>query len=300
MNPVRNTRAMKKKSKISNGVKIIKSIEEMRDISNKIKQEGRSIGFIPTMGALHVGHLSLIQQAKKENDFVIVSIFVNPAQFGPKEDFRKYPRNLKLDAELCKKAGVNIIFSPKATPMYPNEYKTFVNVESLSEVLCGKFRAHHFRGVVTIVNKLFNIVNPDAAYFGQKDAQQSIIIKRMAQDLNMAVRIKVLPIIREADGLALSSRNKYLNHNERKDAPVLYQALLTAEKLITRKERSSAVVIRKMKQLIVQKKSAKVQYIEIVDAKNLSTLNRIKGKVLIALAVWIGKTRLVDNIIINI
>ena len=280
-------------------MKIITSIKEMIDISKSIREKGKTTGLIPTMGALHRGHLSLIRQARKDNDVTVVSIFVNPKQFGPKEDFKKYPRNLKQDVEFCKKEGVDLIFSPRSGGMYQKNYKTYVNVEGLSDCLCGKFRPGHFKGVATVVNKLLNIVNPYIAYFGQKDAQQSIIIKKMVEDLNMPVKIKVMPTIREADGLAKSSRNAYLNQNDRKDAAVLFQALMTAKKLINQGNLESSSIIQKMRQRISKKKSAKIQYIEIVDQENLKPLDKIKGKVLIALAVCIGKTRLIDNIIVR-
>jgi pantoate--beta-alanine ligase len=280
-------------------MKIIHSINQMASVSKRLRADGQTIGFVPTMGALHEGHLSLIRKARKENDVVVVSIFVNPIQFGPQEDYRRYPRNLRQDARLCSKEGVDIIFYPKTEDMYPKDYKTFVFVEDLSEVLCGKFRPGHFSGVATVVAKLFNIVMPDIAYFGQKDAQQAIIIQRMAKDLNMAVKIKVMPTVREKDDLALSSRNAYLSKSERKDAAVLYQALNLARDLIKQGNRDPFNIIRKMKQLINKKKSVKIQYISILDLKDLKTLVRIKDKVLVVLAVWLGKTRLIDNLIVN-
>jgi pantoate--beta-alanine ligase len=280
-------------------MKIIKSLKEMSDFAKSIREKGKTLGFVPTMGALHKGHLSLIRQAGKENDFVVVSIFVNPTQFAPREDFKKYPRNLTQDTKICGKAGVDIIFFPTNNSMYPKNYKTYVGVDGLSDILCGKFRYGHFKGVTTVVNKLFNIVNPNTAYFGQKDAQQSIIIKRMAKDLNMPVKIKVMPTVREADGLAMSSRNVYLNKDERNDAIVLYQALMTAQRIINQKNLDSSSIIQKMRQLINRKKSAKIQYIAIVDPKNLNPIRKIRNKALIALGVWIGNIRLIDNVIIN-
>jgi len=279
-------------------MKIIHSINQMASVSKRLRADGQAIGFVPTMGALHEGHLSLMRKARKENDVVVVSIFVNPIQFGPKEDYRRYPRNLRQDARLCSKEGTDIIFYPQVKDIYPQGYKTYVDVDDLSKVLCGKFRPGHFKGVATVVTKLFNIVNPDIAYFGQKDAQQAIIIQRMAKDLNMPVSIKVMPTVREKDGLALSSRNAYLSKEQRKDAAVLYQALNLARDLIKQGNRDPFNIIHKMKQLIKRKKSAKIQYISILDLKDLKTLARIKGKVLVALAVWIGKIRLVDNIMV--
>ncbi len=278
-------------------MKIIRSIKEMSGFSKKQHIKGKTIGFVPTMGALHQGHLSLIRQAHKENDIVVVSIFVNPIQFGPKEDYRRYPRNLRLDAQLCRREGADLIFCPHAQQMYPGNYKTYVNVSDLSDVLCGKFRPGHFKGVATVVTKLFNIVAPDIAYFGQKDAQQAIIIKKLAYDLNIPIRIKVMPTVREKDGLAMSSRNTYLNKEERQDAAVLYQALILAKNLIKRGNSGSSGSIRKMRRLINKKKSACIQYISIVDLKDLKPVNKIRDKVLVALSVWIGKTRLIDNIV---
>jgi len=280
-------------------MRLIRSIKKMYEFSKKAHLEGKTIGFVPTMGYLHQGHLSLIRKARKENDIVVVSIFVNPIQFGPKEDFRKYPRDLKRDMNLAKQVGTDVIFYPDAKDMYPEGFKTYVNVEELSEKLCGKFRPGHFKGVATVVTKLFNIVCPDIAYFGQKDAQQAIIIKRMVADLNIPVKIKVLPIVREKDGLAMSSRNTYLNEKERKDALVLYQALNLAKELIKSGITDTKTIIRKMRQLIEKKKNAKIDYIEIVQMENLKSLKVISDNCLIALAVWIGKTRLIDNIIVN-
>jgi pantoate--beta-alanine ligase len=264
-----------------------------------MKLNHKTIGFVPTMGALHEGHLTLMRQARRENDFVVVSIFVNPAQFGPREDFKKYPRSLKQDAILCRKKGVDIIFYPDIKEMYPVNYKTYVEVSNLSDCLCGKFRPGHFRGVATIVAKLFNIVSPDIAYFGQKDAQQAIIIQKMVLDLNMPLKIKIVPTVRNEDGLALSSRNLYLNPRERKDALIIYQALSLAQDLIRKGNTKSTSIIQKMRQLISSKKSARVQYIAIVDIEDLKPVQRIRDKVIIALAVYMGKTRLIDNIIIN-
>ena len=271
----------------------------MSELSLRIRTKGKSTGFVPTMGALHQGHLRLIRQARKENKVVVVSVFVNPTQFGRGEDFKKYPRDLKRDARLCIKEGVDMIFYPSAKEMYPNNYRTYITVEELSDVLCGKFRPGHFKGVATVVAKLFNIVQPDIAYFGQKDAQQAIIIKKMVEDLNMPVRIKVMPTLRENNGLALSSRNAYLNKEERKQAHTLYQALNLARHLIRQGNINSSDIARKMRQLIAKKKSARIQYVSIVNLKNLKPTDKIKDRVLIALAVFIGKTRMIDNIIVN-
>jgi pantoate--beta-alanine ligase len=294
-------------------MKIIRSIKEMTGFSKKQRIKGKTIGFVPTLGALHQGHLSLIRQAAAENDIVVVSIFVNPIQFAPKwlwlkeakprpsglEDYRRYPRNLRLDARLCRREGADVIFFPDAQQMYTGKYKTYVIVQDLSDVLCGKFRPGHFKGVATVVTKLFNIVVPDIAYFGGKDAQQAIIIKKVVEDLNIPVRIKVMPTVREKDGLAMSSRNIYLNKDERQDAAVLYQALILAKNLIKQGSVDSSGIIRKMRRLINKKKSVSIQYISIVKHKDLQPMDKIRDKVLIALSVWIGKTRLIDNIVVS-
>jgi pantoate--beta-alanine ligase len=280
-------------------MQIIRTIKNLRNAINRTKLKGKTIGFVPTMGALHQGHLSLMRQAVKENDIVVVSIFVNPTQFGPKEDFKKYPRNLKQDARLCRKVGVDIIFYPDAKEMYPDNYKTYVFILELNDCLCGEFRPGHFKGVATVVAKLFNIVQPDVAYFGQKDAQQVIIIKKLVSDLNIPLKIEVLPTVRERDGLAMSSRNMYLSPAERKDALILYRALNLAKDLIRKGDVNSTNIIQRMRQLISKKKSAKVQYISIVDLEDLKPIHKIKDKALVALAAWIGKMRLIDNIIVK-
>ena len=267
--------------------------------SGKARLKGETIGFVPTMGYLHDGHLSLARQARRDTDLVVMSIFVNPAQFGPKEDLKKYPRDIKRDEKLAQGAGVDVIFYPSAKAMYPDGYKTYVEVKELSGILCGSFRPGHFKGVATVVAKLFNVTACDIAYFGQKDAQQALIIKKMAEDLNMRLKIKVMPIIRERDGLAMSSRNKYLSPRERQEAVALHKALLLARSLILQGRKDCRFLINRMKKLIGSKKSARIDYIDIVDAHDLNPVKYIKGKVLIALAVWIGKTRLIDNIIIN-
>lgn len=279
-------------------MKIIRYPKQMYTISKSRKLEGKTVGFVPTMGALHEGHLSLIRRARKENDVIVVSIFVNPAQFGKNEDFTRYPRPEKKDILSCQNENVDFVFYPKPENIYPKDYRTFVDVEGLSGLLCGKSRPGHFRGVATIVNKLFNIVQPDITYFGQKDAQQTIIIKRMVKDLNMPVKIKVLPTIREKDGLALSSRNIYLNTKERKDALVLFQSLESAKGLIKRGA-CPKEIIADMRGLIQSKKTARIDYIAIVDKNSLLPLKKSAGSYLIALAVRIGKTRLIDNIVIN-
>lgn len=281
-------------------MKIIKSVKQMSLTSKKLRDSRKTIGLVLTMGYLHEGHLSLVKKARKENDTVVVSIYVNPAQFGPKEDFKKYPRNIKRDTALCKKCGVDIIFAPVDKDMYPQGYATYINVEKLSEGLCGAKRPGHFKGVATIVAKLFNIVKPSVAYFGQKDAQQALIISKMAQDLDVGIKIKIMPTVREPGGLAMSSRNAYLSVDEKKDALVLYKALQKAKSMIKSREYRAKNIVGEMRRLIKTKKSIKVDYIGIAGANDLKPVDKIKGKVLIALAVFIGKTRLIDNMIVRV
>ena len=280
-------------------MKICSNIKEIRAYVKGLKEEGKVTGLVPTMGYLHEGHLSLMRAAKKNCDISIVSIFVNPAQFGPNEDFKRYPRDFKRDERLAKNEGMDAVFYPAAKSMYPPDYRTYVNVDGMTEALCGASRPGHFRGVTTVVTKLFNIVQPDIAYFGQKDAQQALVLKKMTSDLDIPVRIEILPIIRESDGLAMSSRNSYLSRKERQEARVLYEALKKARRLIKKGERSSEKIVKSMCGIIRAKKSAVVDYVSIVDMKNLKELKKVKKGALIALAVWIGKTRLIDNIIVR-
>ena len=281
-------------------MKIIRSPREMNLLCRALKDKRKTIGFVPTMGALHSGHLGLIRSARRVNDIVVVSIFVNPAQFAPKADFKRYPRKPKEDYLFCRKAGVDIIFAPRVEAIYPAGYKTYVYVEGLSGKLCGESRPGHFRGVATVVTKLFNIVSPDRAYFGQKDAQQAIIIKKMARDLNMPLSIKMVPTARYSDGLALSSRNIYLSPGERIDAAALFQALSLAKGLVKMGLVDTPRIISRMSELISKKKNARIEYISIVDQEGLGPIKKITNGSLIALAVWIGKTRLIDNIIIKL
>lgn len=284
---------------LSKRTKTVSAIVWMRKLIAREKAEGKTIGFVPTMGYLHQGHLSLIRQAKKDCDICVVSIFVNPLQFGPKEDYKKYPRNLEQDSILAKSAGCDYLFYPETKAMYSREYCTYVTVEKLTGNLCGVSRPGHFKGVTTVVAKLFNIIQPDTSYFGQKDYQQAAVVTRMLKDLNMPLSIKVMPIVREADGLAMSSRNVYLNSRERLDAAVLYQSLQNAKKMITRGQKNPRLIIAQIKKEILRKKSAAIDYVAIVDASSLEAVKVIKGKALIGLAVWIGRTRLIDNIIIG-
>lgn len=276
---------------------IVKTISEVRNEVKNWRKQGLSVGLVPTMGYLHEGHKSLIERACKENDKVVVSVFVNPTQFGPGEDLATYPRDIQRDAALCEDAGTALIFNPEPEEMYFDDFHTYVTMESLSDELCGKTRPIHFRGVCTVVSKLFHIVAPDRAYFGQKDAQQLAIIKRMVRDLNFDIEIVGCPIVREADGLAKSSRNTYLNPEERKAALVLSRAVRLGQELIQKGERNADVIVEKMKQLIEEEPLAKIDYVQAVDAISIQPVTEIKGTVLVAMAVYIGKTRLIDNFI---
>ncbi|MCL2703806.1 MAG: pantoate--beta-alanine ligase [Defluviitaleaceae bacterium] len=275
----------------------IHAIQETRQQIRKWKKSGYSIGFVPTMGALHEGHLSLIQRSAEENDKTAVSIFVNPMQFAPSEDLSSYPRNFIADSEFCEKMGADLIFNPTAEEMYANDFTTFVDMDRVTKELCGKSRPAHFRGVCTVVNKLFNIITPDRAYFGQKDAQQSAVINRMVRDLDMDVEIIRCPIVRENDGLAKSSRNIYLNPAERSAASILSKAIFEGERLVTSGERNPEKVISVMEAIIETEPLAKIDYIKIVDSSSIEKINIIQGSVLAAIAVFIGKTRLIDNFI---
>lgn len=278
-------------------------VEKIKDVRKKVKaaeNKGKSIGFVPTMGALHVGHMALIETAVKKTDFVVVSIFVNPTQFGPDEDFDKYPRPFETDLEKCRNEGVEIVFAPKPDEMYPDKNLTWVNVEKLTEPMCGKFRPGHFRGVTTVCAKLFNIVRPDIAFFGQKDAQQAVVIKRMVKDLNMPLKIEICPTVREPGGLAVSSRNKYLNPQQKKDAEYLYKALQKARQMLETGEKNSDRIVSEMQKILNRVPSLKMQYISILDAQTLEEPPQLKGPVLVALAARLGHARLIDNIIVEL
>jgi pantoate--beta-alanine ligase len=280
-------------------MEIAKTIESARKFVAAARGQGRTVGFVPTMGALHIGHISLIQAARKQTDYVIVSIFVNPKQFAPAEDFDKYPRPFDDDLQICREQGVDLVFAPDAKEMYPTQNITWINVENLTEGLCGRTRPGHFRGVTTVCAKLFNIVQPDVAFFGQKDAQQAVVIKRMVADLNMPLKIQVCPIVREEDGLAVSSRNKYLSETERKDAPLLYKSLQKAKQLIKAGTTDSKEIIAQMKKILCQSSLLEIEYIEIVEPEKLEPLNPVKGPALVALAVRCGPARLIDNILVD-
>lgn len=274
---------------------LIKELKELKSLIKSWKREDLSIGFVPTMGALHEGHESLIKKAVEENDRVIVSVFVNPTQFGPNEDFDSYPRNIEKDLNLCISAGASIVFNPDASEMYFNNKSTNVSVSGLTNVLCGAKRPGHFDGVCLVVSKFLNIVTPDKAYFGQKDAQQVAVIKRMVRDLNIDVEIVACPIIREEDGLAKSSRNTYLSKEERKAALVLSKSLRLAKNTLVNGERSATKLKAIMIEEINKEPLAKIDYAEIVDSDSLENIELIDRNILIPLAVYIGKTRLIDN-----
>jgi pantoate--beta-alanine ligase len=280
-------------------MKVAKTIEAVRELVTAVRQKGKKIGFVPTMGALHIGHISLIEAAVKKCDFVVVSIFVNPTQFAPSEDFEKYPRPIDNDLQICKKAGVDVVFAPTPRQIYPAENLTWVNVEKLTENLCGLSRPGHFRGVTTICCKLFNIVAPDIAFFGQKDAQQAIIIKKMVADLNLPLNIEICPTIREKNGLAVSSRNQYLTKDQKKQAALIYKALQKSRQLINQKTTDSKTIIAEMRKILQETDAIDIEYVNIVDAENLQNIEQIAGKVLIAVAVKIGPARLIDNIMVD-
>lgn len=276
-------------------MKIIGTVNEVRAIVKDWKAQGLSVGFVPTMGYLHEGHKSLIEKAVKENDRVVVSVFVNPIQFGPKEDLATYPRDIERDSVLCEEAGANIIFHPEKEEMYFDDFCTHVDIEGLSDGLCGKTRPIHFRGVCTVVSKLFNIVSPHRAYFGEKDAQQLAIIKRMVRDLNFDIEVVGCPIIREEDGLAKSSRNTYLSPEERKAATILNRSLLLGKEALEGGERNSEKIKEIIIKNIMTEPLAKIDYVDIVDSLSMKEVNNIEKSVLVAMAVYIGKTRLIDN-----
>ena len=278
-------------------MKIVKTISEGRAAVKAWRAEGLSVGLVPTMGFLHEGHKSLIDRAVKENDIVVVSDFVNPTQFGPTEDLASYPRDLERDAALCENAGAALLFNPEPSEMYAEDACTFVDMSGLTGELCGKSRPIHFRGVCTVVSKLFHIVAPDRAYFGQKDAQQLSVIRRMVRDLNFDIEIIGCPIVREADGLAKSSRNTYLNEEERQAALVLSQAVKLGQNLAADGEASADAITTAMKELIEKEPLARIDYVKAVDAVSVEPVSKMQPPVLVAMAVYIGKTRLIDNFI---
>ncbi len=274
-------------------MKVLTTISETREQVKEWKKQGLTIGLVPTMGYLHEGHASLIKKCREENDRVVVSVFVNPTQFGPNEDLEAYPRDFERDSRLCEELGADLIFHPEPEEMYHDPH-AFVSIDLLSETLCGKTRPIHFKGVCTVVSKLFNIVSPDNAYFGQKDAQQLAIIRKMVQDLNYNIRIVGCPIVREPDGLAKSSRNTYLDPQERQAALCLNRAVLCGQEMI-RKGIQSEEVLREMRAVIEAEPLARIDYVSVVDALTMQPVDRVEKDVLVAMAVYIGKTRLIDN-----
>ena len=279
-------------------MKVIKTISELKDTLKPYRKEGKSIGLVPTMGFLHKGHASLIKKAVEDNDIVVVSDFVNPIQFGPNEDLESYPRDINADSKLCEEIGADFIFNPEPSEMY-HDKKAFVDIEGLSDNLCGAKRPGHFRGVCTVCTKLFNIVGPDKAYFGQKDAQQLSIIKKLVLDLNIPVEIVPVPIVREDDGLAMSSRNTYLSKEERKAALCLSKAIFTGEKM-AKDGASLEKVLEKMTEIIKTEKLAKIDYISAVDLETIENVENFNQDTLVAIAIYIGKTRLIDNFIYRV
>lgn len=279
-------------------MQIAYTIKEVREQVKAWKKEGLTVGLVPTMGYLHEGHASLIKKAVEDNDRVVTSIFVNPTQFAPTEDLESYPRDLEKDSRLCESLGVNLIFHPEPEEMYAPDFCTWVDMDVLSKTLCGKSRPIHFRGVCTVVSKLFNIVTPDRAYFGQKDAQQLAIIRRMVRDLNMDIEIVGCPIVREEDGLAKSSRNTYLNEEERKAALVLSQSIFLGQKMVREGETDAAKIKAAMTEKIQSEPLARIDYVEIVDGLSMQPVDTVKSPTLVAIAVYIGKTRLIDNFIV--
>ena len=281
-------------------MKIVSTVEQVREEVKKWRQQGLTVGLVPTMGYLHEGHKSLIDKAVAQNDKVVVSVFVNPIQFGPTEDLATYPRDLERDAALCEDAGAALIFHPEKEDMYFDDFCTYIDMDGLTKGLCGKTRPIHFRGVCTVVGKLFNIVHPDRAYFGQKDAQQLAVVRRMVRDLNFDLEIVGYPIIREEDGLAKSSRNTYLSEEERKAAVILHKGLVKGEEMVSAGEKDVKKVLDAITEIIESEPLARIDYVEAVDFDNIETIDTIEGSVLVAVAVYIGKTRLIDNFIVGL
>lgn len=281
-------------------MKILSGIKEVREQVKEWKRKGLKVGFVPTMGYLHEGHKSLIDRAFIENDRVVVSIFVNPMQFGPKEDLSSYPRDLEADSKLCESAGADIIFHPENSEMYFEDFSTYVDINGLTEELCGRSRPIHFRGVCTVVTKLFNIIPADRAYFGEKDAQQLAVIKRMVRDLNFDIEVVGCPIVREIDGLAKSSRNTYLSEKERKASVILSKSLEKAREILNIGERNSEAIIKIITDNIEREELAKIDYVQVVDSLSMKPVEKIEKSILVAIAVCIGKTRLIDNFIFEV
>ena len=281
-------------------MKVVKTVKEVREIVSAWRKEGLTVGLVPTMGYLHEGHQSLIIKSAEQNDRTVVSVFVNPIQFGPNEDLEAYPRDLDRDIQKVEEAGGDLIFNPEPAEMYPGHFTSFIDTTETTELLCGAVRPVHFRGVCTVVGKLFNIVCPDRAYFGQKDAQQLATIRRFVRDLNFPLEIVACPIVREADGLAKSSRNTYLNAEERQAALILSKSLKKGQEAIAAGERDAQTVIAVITESLKSEPLARIDYVEVVDFENIQRTPTIEGEVLVAIAVYIGKTRLIDNFIVNV
>lgn len=281
-------------------MEVITSVSEMQSRAAKLRSDGKVIGFVPTMGYFHEGHLSLMRRARSECDIVVVSIFVNPIQFVPGEDYERYPRDVERDLRMAEGVGVDIVFHPSVEEMYPEGYATYVNVEGLTEGLCGAFRPGHFRGVTTVVAKLFNIVMPHRAYFGEKDYQQLVVIKRMVRDLNFPIEIVPCPTVREEDGLAMSSRNVYLLPDERKAALSLSRGLMAAQKMFMSGERDAATLKRIVEEHLRSSELVRPQYVEVVDAETLEPIERVERDAVIAVAAFVGKARLIDNVVLRV
>lgn len=277
-------------------IEVIKTVSDMHHVADELRRRGERIGLVPTMGYLHEGHLSLVTRALEDANPVVVSIFVNPTQFGPKEDLAAYPRDLDRDLDLIEKAGAQFAYVPEVEEMYPEGFATYVNVEGLTDYLCGISRPEHFQGVTTVVTKLFGAVKPHLAVFGQKDAQQVLVIQRMVRDLNLDVEVVVAPTIREADGVAKSSRNVYLTPDERQEAPVLYHALQRGKTMIEQGVRDPEEVLHTMRSMIDDAPHAKIDYVEAVDLDRIAPVSVLSGRVLLAVAVYFGKARLIDNV----
>ena len=281
-------------------MQVAETTKSVRELVKAARDRGQKIGFVPTMGALHAGHISLIEAAVKQCDFIVVSIFVNSTQFCPGEDFEKYPRPVDADLQICRESGVDVVFTPTTQQMYGKNNLTWVTVEKLTELLCGKFRPGHFRGVTTVCAKLLNVVAPDLAYFGQKDAQQAVVIKKMVADLNMPLHIVICPTVRHQDGLAVSSRNQYLTEQQRKDATLIYKALQKCREMIDSGATDTKSVIGEIRQILDKPPAINIEYASIVDAETLQAVDPIDGKILVALAVKIGNARLIDNILLDV
>jgi len=281
-------------------MKIVTKIAELRKFLEAERSTGKSVGFVPTMGYLHDGHVALVREASKQCDVVVVSIFVNPTQFGPHEDFQAYPRNLQRDAKVCEREGVDYLFVPSEEEMYSSDFLTFVEVQELTGGLCGASRPGHFKGVTTVVAKLFNIVRPHKAFFGEKDAQQLLVVKKLVRDLNFDLEVVGVPAVREKDGLAMSSRNKYLDPKERKAAPVLFRSLSLANEKIAEGEREADKVKQAMKELLETEPLVTLEYLSICRTEDLKEIDKLSGDVLVALAARVGKARLIDNLFISL